>query len=117
MFELRGLSREDLFKELGKSPLGQALSGELQLETQPPQPVSSYYPPLRTVKTENYTNLREFWQGNKRLPQTIDLSSAVSVSGIPVKKQGDFPPFWEKDNSFIEVMETLYNQVKQKGEL
>jgi uncharacterized Zn finger protein len=41
LFELRGLSREDLLKELAKSPLGQALSAELQLEKQPPQIISS----------------------------------------------------------------------------
>jgi uncharacterized Zn finger protein len=39
----------------------------------------------------------------------------VPVSAIAVKKQGDFPPFWERDNSFIEVMETLYEAVKTKG--
>jgi uncharacterized Zn finger protein len=117
LFELRGLPRQKLFKELSKSPLGQALAGEMQLETQPPQPVESFYPPLETVDPKICADLREFWQGNKRLPQTVDVPSDVPVSGIPVKKQGDFPQFWEKDNSFIEAMETLYTQVKQKGQL
>ena len=43
--------------------------------------------------------------------------SENSVSAIMVKKQGDFPAFWERDNSFIEAMETLYEQVNTKGQL
>lgn len=117
LFELRGLSRQNLMKELAKSPLGQALSAELQLEKQPPQPVESYYAPLRRVATDTCDHLRDFWHGAKRLPQTMDPVPQVPVSGIPVKKQGDFPAFWERDNSFLEVMETLYEQVKAKGEL
>ncbi|NER49553.1 MAG: hypothetical protein F6J92_23230 [Symploca sp. SIO1A3] len=117
LFELRGLSREDLLKELAKSPLGKALSAELQLEKQSPLPVKSYYAPLETVATETCKDLRDVWHGSKRLPQTMEVLPQIPVSGIPVKKQGDFPAFWERDNSFIEVMETLYEQVKTKGQL
>jgi uncharacterized Zn finger protein len=117
LFELRGLSREKLLQELAKSPLGQALSAELQLEKQPPQPVKSYYAPLQTVSTDNCSDLREFWHGSKRLPQTIEPLPQSPVSGILVKKQGDFPAFWDRDNSFIAAMETLYEQVKTKGQL
>ncbi len=117
LFELRGLSREELLKELAKSPLGQALSAELQSEQQPPQLVDSYYAPLETQKIPNKTELREFWHGSKRLPQTIEVLPESPVSGIPVKTHGDFPAFWDRDNSFIEAMETLYEQVKAKGQL
>ncbi|ESA34584.1 swim zinc finger family protein [Leptolyngbya sp. Heron Island J] len=117
LFELRGLSREDLLKELAKSPLGQALSAELQLEQEPPQPVESYYAPLELERiSAKTTKLREFWQGAKRLPQTIEAPPDNPVSAIPVKTQGDFPAFWDRDNSFIEAMETLYEQVKTKGQ-
>jgi uncharacterized Zn finger protein len=117
LFELRGLSKNDLMIELAKSPLGQALSAELQLEKQPPRSAESYHSPLRTVETHTCDGLREFWHGSKRLPQTMEPLPQVPVSGIPVKKQGDFPAFWERDNSFIEAMETLYQQVKAKGHL
>lgn len=117
LFELRGLSRHNLLKELAKSPLGQALSAELQLEKQPPQPVETYYAPLQTVAADPGTDLRAFWHGNKRLPQTMEVLPQTPVSGIPVKKQGDFPAFWKRDNSFITAMETLYEQVKAKGKL
>ncbi|NEP18977.1 MAG: hypothetical protein F6J97_19100 [Leptolyngbya sp. SIO4C1] len=117
LFELRGLSRQDLIKELSKSPLGQALSAELQSEQTAPQPAAAYYTPLKTLPAADGTELREFWQGKKQLPQTMDALPENSVSGILVKKQGDFPAFWHRDNSFIEAMETLYEQVKTKGQL
>ena len=117
LFELRGLSRDNLLKELAKSPLGEALATELKQEARSLQPVTSYYPPLQTVETENCQTLQSFWHGSNRFSKTIDTPPQVPISGIPIKKQGDFPPFWERDNSFIEAMETLYNQVKSKGQL
>ena len=117
LFELRGLSREELLQELAKSPLGQALSAELQLEQQPPKPGEAYYAPLEIIKVPTKPELRDFWHGAKRLPQTMEALPDNPVSGIPVKKQGDFPGFWDRDNSFIEAMETLYGQVKAKGQL
>ena len=117
LFELRGLSRQHLLEELAKSPLGQALSAELQLEQAAPQPVDSYYAPLETLNVSDQTNLRDFWHGTKQLPQTMEALPENPVSAIPIKKQGDFPTFWHRDNSFIEAMETLYEQVKAKGQL
>lgn len=117
LFELRGLSREDLHKELAKSPLGQALSAELQLQKRPPQPVASYHTRPTTQSAGQLEGLRDFWHGAKRLPQTIDPLPETLVPGIPVKKQGDFPAFWSRDNSFIEAMEVLYEQVRNKGTL
>jgi len=114
LFELRGLSRSDLHTELAKSPLGQALSAKLQLEQHPPQPVSSYYTRPKTLPIRTTDSLKDFWQGSKRLPQAISPPETV-VPGIPVKKQGDFPAFWQRDNSFIEVMDRLYEQVRMKN--
>lgn len=117
LFELRGLSRQDLHSELVKSPLGQALSAELQLAQRAPQSVSSYHTRPLTVSPESMTGLRDFWYGTKRLPPTIEPLPQTLVSGIPVKKQGEFPAFWQRENSFIEAMETLYKQVRTKGQL
>lgn len=117
IFELRGLPREKLFTELAQSPLGQALAGEMQLEQQPPQPVTSYYPTVKSVAVPEGLELRAFWQGTKRFPETLEPLPTVPVAGIPVKKHGDYPAFWERDNSFIESMELLYEQVKKKGQL
>lgn len=115
LFELRGLPKPDLLAELAKSPLGQALSSELTAPPLPPQPSTSYYAALETTPLTETPSLREFWQGQKRLPQTIEVATAAAVPAIVVKKQGDFPAFWQKDSSFIEVMEELYERVKTKN--
>lgn len=117
LFELRGLSRKDLLKELEKSPLGQALSTELQMQNRPPVAVASYHTRPTTQSVKDIQSLRDFWHGAKRLPSTIAPLPETLVPGIPVKKQGDFPAFWTRDNSFLEAMETLYEQLRNKGQL
>lgn len=115
LFELRGLSKADLQTELAKSPLGKALSAELIAQDIAPEPASSYYTQPKTLAIKATPSLKEFWQGQKRLPQEIPNPAQVSVSAIAVKKQGDFPAFWHRDNSFIEAMEELYLRVKSKN--
>jgi uncharacterized Zn finger protein len=114
LFELRGLSRADLQAELAKSPLGEALSQELQAQVQEPVPVTSYYPKPELVPVAE-PSLKDFWQGKQRSqpPETEEIASGVPA--ILVKKQGDFPPFWQRDNSFIGAMEELYQRVKTKN--
>lgn len=119
LFELRGLSRKSLHRELLKSPLGQALSSELSSSDTVPQPDPSYYtkPTLLDPdqSVEMCASLRDFWLGEKRLPQTLDVQSPLPVSGILVKQQGDFPPFWERSGSFIDVAEEFYTRVRTKN--
>ena len=114
LFELRGLPREALKAELAKSPLGQALSAELSAQQQPPVPVAHYYTQPQTVEAAA-PSLKDFWQGEKRLPQTLEVATTTVVPAILVKKLGDFPAFWSRDNSFIEAMEGLYDRVRTKN--
>lgn len=116
LFELRGLSKEALQTELAKSPLGKALASELgdssSLEL---EPTTSYFTEPTTFISTEVPTLKQFWQGQKHLPQTISLATPSNVSAIVIKKQGDFPPFWHKDRSFIETMEELYDRVRTKN--
>ena len=114
LFELRGLSKAVLQRELAKTPLGMALSAELTAQAAEPLAVESYYTRPTTTKAEA-VSLKEFWQGAKRLPQSIEAAPQSGVRAIVVKKQGDFPPFWQKEGSFIEAMEELYERVKTKN--
>lgn len=117
LFELRGLSIEDLHTELAKTPLGEALSKELTAEPEPPEPVESLHTVPQSVEIEEYetVSLSEFWQGGKRLPNEVETPPRTNVPAILIKKQGDFPPFWQRDNSFIEVMEDFYTRVRTKN--
>ncbi|MCA6612681.1 MAG: SWIM zinc finger family protein [Pseudanabaena sp. M158S2SP1A06QC] len=115
LFEMRGISKEDLQAELLKSPLGKALASELGDRTLAPEPSTSYFTKPQTIAIAEPPTLKQFWQGHKRLPSAVPFVTPASVSAIAIKKQGDYPPFWHKDNSFIETMEELYTRVKTKN--
>ncbi|MEM7648583.1 MAG: SWIM zinc finger family protein [Cyanobacteria bacterium P01_A01_bin.70] len=115
LFELRGLPRADLQAQLAQTPLGQALAAELSAEQQPPRPSDRYFTAPQTHPVGDLS-LKDFWQGEKRLPTTMEVATPSPVSAVLVKKQGDFPEFWQRDNSFIETMEGLYGYVKTKNQ-
>ena len=72
LFELRGLSREQLRQELVKSPLGQALAAELESAQRPPHATASYHTRPKILPVKSVDGLRDFWHGAKRLPQDMD---------------------------------------------
>src|SRR6266567_1059775 len=116
MFELRGLSRDDLHAELARSPLGQILAAALKSEEVPTiQPVTSYYTRPARKPDAVIESHKDFWTGAKRLPAVPSAPSQASVTALLIKKQGDYPPFWHKDVSFISVMEELYDRVRTKS--
>lgn len=115
LFELRGLSKAELQAKLADSPLGKALSEELNTKEIPLELSNSLYTKLEKQSLNQTPNAREFWLGTKRLPQTIEVATPGSICAILIKKQGDFPDFWHNDASFIETMEELYQRVKTKN--
>ena len=117
MFELRGLSRDALHAELVRSPLGQILSSALKSEEVLPavEPVESYYTRPDREPDAVVASHKEFWTGAKRLPAPPSAPSQPAVPALLIKKQGDYPPFWHKDVSFISVMEELYDRVRTKN--
>lgn len=112
LFELRGISRAKLQQELAKSPLGSALSSSLAQGELLPEPVDSYYTQPNSVPLPDSCQDREFWLSQKRLPQSLPAGSTTSIPALVVKKGGDYPPFWQKDVSFLAVMEELYQRVR-----
>jgi len=114
MFELRGLSRERLREELARSPLGQILSSEMAPKEALVVPAASYYTRPERAEADTDISLREFWAGTRRLPPLTDVAPPL-VPALLIKKQGDYPPFWKKDASFIAVMEDLYTRVRTKN--
>jgi uncharacterized Zn finger protein len=113
LFELRGLPRETLKAELMKTPLGRALAAELSAEQQPPVACDRYFTAPQTQPVPDLS-LKAFWHGEKPLPKTVEAITPSPISAVLVKKQGDFPAFWHRDNSFTEAMESLYGYVKAK---
>jgi uncharacterized Zn finger protein len=118
LFELRGLSRENLHAELVRTPLGKILSSALKSEDiSEVEPVESYYtrPSREREPDAVVAGHKEFWTGAKRLPTPLATASQASVPALLIKKQGDYPPFWHRDVSFISVMEELYDRVRTKN--
>jgi uncharacterized Zn finger protein len=124
LFELRGLTRSELQAQLKQSPLGQALATELDTQAIPLEASPSLYAPLQQQPVTESPTVREFWMGKKRLPQMsaspdskdLEPATRTSVSAIVIKKQGDYPPFWHKDQSFVAIMEELYDRVTSKNQ-
>ncbi|HZU02454.1 MAG TPA: SWIM zinc finger family protein [Ktedonobacteraceae bacterium] len=115
MFELRGLSRDDLRAELMRSPLGQILASALVETEVQVEPVESYYTRPKREAAGKIRSHKEFWTGARRLPALQAQAAQGSVPALLIKKQGDYPAFWHKDASFIGAMEELYGRVREKN--
>jgi uncharacterized Zn finger protein len=115
LFELRGITRSQLQQELTKTPLGKALSSALDGGELPIVATASYHTQPQKLTRPLPSTPKDFWQGEKRLPQTVEKSEIATIPAVVVKKGGDFPPFWTQDNSFLEVMEELYERIRKKN--
>ena len=67
------------------------------------------------AKNRNAGDLKEFWHSHHRLPENPQLVKSATIPAIVIKKAGDYPAFWDKDTSFIEVMEEMYQRVRNKN--
>jgi uncharacterized Zn finger protein len=143
LFQLRGISQENLQLALKKTELGQVFAEHLSLpNTIEMEYDAHYFSPiipmdnaLNNVVTsmpntdlEKENNLEshainsssktkkksdKFWSMNEWDLPTNDETSQISASLI--KKQGDYPDFWTRDNSFIEAMEIIYHSTQKKN--
>jgi len=115
MFKLRGLAKQDLLKELGKTSLGKILLPEFADKKICIENTESYYTKPQTEKVGT-VNFKKFWTGSKQLSkQHIKPVSETAINAVLIKKQGDYPLFWDKDSSFIEAMEDFYQRVRDKN--
>jgi uncharacterized Zn finger protein len=113
LFELRGLPRRRLHEALSATPLGKALAVLTVEESTEPVVAQSFF--TRPSAGPSVPDYNAFWHGKKRLPSQIEPAMPAAVPAILIKKGGAYPGFWEKDGSFIEVMEELYLRVREKN--
>ena len=113
------MDKESLLQLLAESPLGQALAAQLDETNQQPLEYHSqrYTPPTR-VAVEGI-GLDAFWRGREPLPEVQPQPDSGARSGntsaVLIKKQGDYPVFWDRDNSFLDAMEAIYQRVVAKN--
>lgn len=115
LFELRGLSRADLALRLKATPLGAALAAALTENLGEPEPARAFFHRPEPVALPATVSPRDFWRGAKRLPQGVESPPPAALSGILIRKGGDYPPFWDKELSFVEAMDGFYEQVRKKA--
>jgi uncharacterized Zn finger protein len=113
LFEMRGLAPEKLLRELANSPLGKVLSDAKSNTAVELMPVASFYTRPVLIELPQETSLKGFWQGQQPLPKSIEPSQPAIIPAMLIKKGGDFPGFWQKQNSFIEVMEDFYLRMRK----
>jgi uncharacterized Zn finger protein len=115
LFQLRGISKEKLHKELAKTELGQALAKAIAKETnQIPLISSASYYTLPLKQQAQDISLRDYWYGMPLEKEEEKNELTTEVAAILIKKQSDFPPFWPKDRSFVDTMENLYDYIRRK---
>ncbi|MBE8167241.1 MAG: hypothetical protein HAW66_02575 [Shewanella sp.] len=129
LFQLRGLRIDKLHAALKKTELGQLFSEHIdtQKNTEIIQQEYKYRPfvcsknnsqqkrkttKLNTPATQHVQN--QFWH-MASYPEIQQAVDKPMISAALIKKQGDYPAFWLRSNSFIHAMEEVYSNVKKKN--
>ena len=68
---------------------------------------SSYH---ENVRAESSSESSGGWPSNNQSSDNI-----TEISAALIKKQGDYPEFWTKNNSFIKAMELFYSHTRKKN--
>ena len=116
MFQLRGLSKEILYTKLRKTDIGKALvsslgeSKNIELEFS-----DNFYARINQQKFDKNISLRQFWEGKKIVKNENNYQQPIDIPALVIKKQGDYPSFWDRDNSFFETMQEVYSRVQMKN--
>ncbi|WP_299010380.1 SWIM zinc finger family protein [uncultured Shewanella sp.] len=121
LFQFRGLTPAELHDALKKTELGKVFSEhisapeKMEVDHQPHlyHPItikhdSTQLTQTQAIMAERYWTMKE-WE----LP-TID-AEVVDIGAALIKKQGDYPEFWTRSNSFIGAMEEIYSNIKRKN--
>jgi uncharacterized Zn finger protein len=113
LFEMRGLAPEKLLRELEQSPLGKVLCDAKSHASAELIPVDSFYTRPLLAELPPEISPKSFWHGRQPLPKEIEPAQPATIPAMLIKKGGDFPAFWQKQNSFIEVMEDFYLRMRK----
>ncbi len=113
LFEMRGLSAQQLQQELLKSPLGKVLASVRASDQPSLTPAKSFYTRPKPIALPDSVPLAQYWHGEKALPKQIEPVQEALIPGLVVKKGGDYPAFWDKSGSFITAMEEFYIRMRK----
>lgn len=121
LFSLRGMPLEELQRLLRQSELGRAFSehlstpADIQIECD-----ETLYPSIEKLTIPLHFSSQIFWGFEEKITEE-DLSEEAAegypITGALIKKQGDYPPFWNQNPSFIAAMDGIYQHIKRKNKL
>lgn len=116
LFELRGLKRAALNRSLSNSSFGAALlSTADNTETTTVEDRDDKIVPVNPSDCGLApSDLRAFWCG-KTLPAESAMDRQIPpTSALLLRREGDYPEFWNRKNSFLEAMTAIYDGVVKK---
>ena len=115
LFELRGMPRDELFKQLRNTPLGKALAQSFLAENSAPLTAADAYFTRPIARPQpDLADPQDYWRGRKRLPDSLEAAPAAPlVPALLVKKGGAYPEFWEQAASLPETMESVYEAIRK----
>ena len=102
LFQLRGLPKHELEKRLQASPLGKALLAHRNRSNRITiKPQTARFTSVKKVSSTSALNLKTFWGLPAGIAYQNEEASDYACSAVLIKKQGDYPSFWESQNSFV----------------
>lgn len=116
LFELRGLKRAALNRELSRSSIGAALLSTADGSDNSTAEIrEDKHVPVRPSDCGiAASDLRAFWCG-KTLPAESAMDRQIPpISALLLRREGDYPEFWNRRNSFLEAMTDIYDRVVNK---
>ncbi len=113
LFSLRGISLVELDAELRKNKLGKAFSEHLNAEIEINWiEESAQFSELCHRDLAVLPSAKNYWEMGE---VKLEDATGEPIDAAVIKKQGDYPEFWQKKASFIDTMEHIYRYVKLKN--
>ena len=121
LFPLRGLQSDELHQQLKQSELGQAFAEHLSM----PESVAlefdkQLFSPITHESKKKKITQAQFWNMTQwnlmdETSEQIKNEENERIGATIIKKQGDYPAFWDKTNSFVNAMEQFYTATWRKN--
>lgn len=113
LFELRGITRADIESHLAETPLGGVVLEALRQPLPQPDVREHFFTRPEGCEAPDSMVPSDFFGGGSLRREASGLQP-LGIPGILIRKGGDYPRFWEGDESFIKVMDALYAELRRR---
>ena len=113
LFELRGIARTDIERRLCETPLGGMVLEALRQPLPRPEMTDYFFTPPKVCEVPKTLAPADFFGAASVRRETSGLQP-LGIPGILIRKGGDYPRFWEGDESFVKVMDALYVELRRR---